>query len=495
MKKTYIFCIALFLMLGLASCSKKDYMTVIPADATFVAQINLADLAEQADLQNAPVIRTLKGYVGLIASGEEKEMVKAVLDDPSIIGVDFAAPAYVFETIDHHWGLVLCVKDNDHLDETFKVLAKQQIAAKPTERDGLMWTSLLDDINIAYDNQRLLILTAHSESAAPNALKRQMSQLFEQDKDLSFFETDKMLKLESTDAPISIYSRMAALPQDMVQQMTGFLPKGVRSADVEVCISADFREGNAVLRATMFSDNEKIQQLFEQADENMYKIQGDYLGAASDHSFAWISVGCQGEWLHNLLKQSEQAKQALFMLERGIDIEQMLRSIDGDVTFVLPSEPAAEGFAKTDFIAMATVKNSDFLSDVADWQRSARDYGITLSEKGKNQYLLKAQDMQMEWGVDGETLYFTTPNAVLQKAFSQNGSLLSAYKDEIKDSQFFALVNMQALPSPNMNKIPLNAIVMKSERTGEVEIRLEGKTPSRSLLAQMLDMFAGLMNL
>ena len=114
----------------------------------------------------------------------------------------------------------------------------------------------------------------------------------------------------------------------------------------------------------------------------------------------------------NLLKQSEQAKQTLFMLERGIDIEQMLRSIDGDVTFVLPSEPAAEGISNTDFVAMATVKNSDFLSDVADWQRSARDYDITLSQKGKNQYLLKAQDMQMEWGVDGETLYVATPNAV-----------------------------------------------------------------------------------
>ena len=33
MKKTYIFYIALFLMLGLASCSKKDYMTVIPAES------------------------------------------------------------------------------------------------------------------------------------------------------------------------------------------------------------------------------------------------------------------------------------------------------------------------------------------------------------------------------------------------------------------------------------------------------------------------------
>ena len=495
MKKTYIFYIALFLMLGLASCSKKDYMTVIPADATFVAQINLADIAEQADLQNAPLVSTLKGYVGLIASGEEKEMVKAVLDDPSIIGIDFTAPAYVFETIDHRWGIVLCVKDDDHLDETFKVLAKQQIASKPTERDGLMWTSLLDDINIAYDSQRLLILTAQSGSAAPNALKRQMTQLFEQDRELSFFETEKMKIIEDADAPLTIYSRMAALPQDMAQQMAGFLPKGVRSTDVEVCMSADFKEGSAVLRATMFSDNEKVQQLFEQADDNMHKIQGDYLGAASDNFFAWISVGCRGEWFLNLLKQSEQAKQTLFMLERGIDIEQMLRSIDGDVTFVLPSEPAAEGVSNTDFVAMATVKNSDFLFDVADWQRSARDYDITLSQKGKNQYLLKAQDMQMEWGVDGETLYFATPNAMLQKAFSQNNNLLSAYEDEIKDSQFFAFVNLQALPSLSAKDIPLKAIVMKSERTGEVEIRLDGKNPNRSLLAQMLDMFAGLMKL
>ena len=483
MKKSYIFCLASIFLLCMASCSKKDYMTVIPADATFVAQVNLADMAEQADLKNSSLVTMLKGYVGLVASGDDKELVKAVLDDPSIIGIDFNAPAYVFETKDHHWGLVLSVKDDDHLEETFKLLAKQQIASKPTEREGLMWTSLLGDINIAYNGQTLLILMSQTESAQ-NMLRKQMTQLFEQDRDLSFFETDKMQKLEADDAPIAIYSRMTALPSEMAQQMADFLPKGVRSTDVEMCISADFKEGGAILRATMFSENEKVQQLFEQADENMHKIQGDFLGAASDRFFAWISVGCRGEWLLNLLKQSEQAKQTLFMLERGIDIEQMLRNIDGDVTLVLPMEPSAEGAIKTDFMALATLKNSDFLADVSDWQSSARDYGITLSSNGKNQYLMRSDDYQLNWGVDDHTLYFATPNAQAQRAFSSNTTPLADYQNDIEQSQFFAFINLASIDNSTLS--PLEALVIKSEKSGEIELRIVGKDKKTNLLSSFL---------
>ena len=487
MKKSNIFYFTLFLTLFFTSCNKNEYMTVIPADATFVTQINLADVAEQSDLKKAPIINLLKGYIGLVASGEDKELVRAVLDDPSIIGIDFSSPAYIFETIDHHWGLVLKVRDEDHLDDTFKALTKQQIASKPTERDGLLWTSLLDDINIAYNSQTLLILTSSAETA-PNMLRRQMTQLFNQESELSFFETDKMQKLNMSDAPIAVYSHMAALPQEMSQKLAGFLPKGVRCVDVEMCMSANFKEGEAVLHVSMFSENEKVQQLFEQADEHLYKIRGDYIGAASDSFFAWISVGCQGEWLLNLLKQSEEAKQTLFMLERGIDIEQMLRGIDGDVTFVLPSEPAVDGMRKTDFMALATLKNNDFLADVSDWQRTARDYGIILSNCGKNQYLMRTDDYQLNWGVDNHTLYFATPNAQTQRAFSANATPLADYQDEIKSSQFFTYINLAAVNNSNLS--PLEAIVIKSEKTGEWEMRVVGKDKQTNLLSSFLKSFS-----
>ncbi len=492
MKRIYsITCMAVCILF-FASCSKKDYATVIPADATFVAQVNLADLAAEADLKNTPAMNLLKGYVGLVASGDEREMVRAVLDDPSVMGIDFTAPAYIFETIDHCWGLVLRVSDSGDLENAFKVLAKQQLASKPTEKEDLMWTSLLGDINVAFDDHRLLILVAQQDDVTPATLRRQMTSLFTQEYDLSFPASENMSKLDDAEGSVAVYSRMAALPQDMAQSFAGVLPQGVRAADVEVSLSVSFDDGCAVLRTKMFSQNERVQKLFDESNEHQHKIQGEFLGAASDNFFAWVSMGCEGKWLLQLLKQNEDAKQALFMLERGIDIEQMLSSIDGDVTLVLPEEPAAEGLTKSNFIALAQLDNSDFLDDVKNWIPTAHEYGITLRPNGDKHFVMQAQDMQLQWGVEDKTLFFATPQASLQKAFSGKSKLLASYADEIKSSQFFALFNLQ--PVLKSQQIPLEAIVLKSEKSGEVELRLVGKDKNRSLLAQFLDMVSGLIN-
>ena len=483
MKKYYFVSLFVFCLLLLASCSKKDYMTVIPADATFVAAVNLSDVAAEADLKNSPVMSLAK--IGLMAAGQDQQLLREVLNDPSVIGIDFDAPAYVFQTPNHSWGLVLSVEDDSRLEDAFRELAKQQLVSKPIEKDGLMWTALLGDINVAFNQESLLILVSQQDGITAAMLKQHMKELFSQEQEESFAATEQMQQLEAAHAPVAIYSRMAALPQGVASSLAGFLPKGVRPANVEVCMSLTFNQGTASLKAQLSGKDQQTQQLLNGNSQHLRTLKGDFLGAASDNFFAWISMGCEGSWLLDLLKQNEDAKQALFMLERGIDIEQMLRSIDGDVTLVLPAEPSVSGLQHTDFMLLAQVEKTDFLSDVTDWTCSARDYGITLQSLGNQQYLLSAPELKLHWGVEQQTLYLATEQAYQQKAFSRNGSLLSAYKDEIEASQFFVLLNAQVIPA--LKDTALKSVVIKSEKSGELEVRFVGKQEDKSLLSQMLD--------
>lgn len=483
MKRFYCIAFAVLLVLCLASCSKKDYASVIPAYATFVASVNLSDVATEAGLKDSPILSFLN--IGLKASGLNDELFGAVIDDPSVLGLDFTSPAYVFQTANHSWGLVLRVDDSGQLEDVFKILAQKQIASKLTEKEGLSWSSLLGDINVAFNKESLLILVSQEDGITPMMLKQHMTALFGQEAELSFASTEQMQQLENSKSPIAVYSRMTALPQQMASGLAGFLPKGVRIADVEVSMSASFENGKAILKASMSSQNERVQQLLDDTDKHMHTIKGDFLGAASDRSFAWISMGCEGGWLLDLLKQNEDAKQALFMLERGIDIEQMLRSIDGDVTLVLPAEPSSAGLQNSDFMLLAQVAQTDFLNDVPEWQKSARDYGITIQNKGNQQYLMTTPETRLLWGVEQQNLYLATEGAYGQKAFSQNSTQLAAYKSEIEQSQLFAFLNLQAVP--DLKSIPLKAVVLRSEKTGEVELRIEGTRTDKSLLSQLLD--------
>lgn len=477
---------------SLCSCSKTDYQNVVPANATFVAKVDVKSMAEKGDFAHSKAIGVLKGGLALVVSGKDMKQVKAYIDDPMAIGLDLSMPAYAFMVGNEYAGLTMKVNDEDAVKDFLLLLHKQHLATKPVERHELMCGTLLDELFYSYDGKTFLLLASMGEGGG-SRLEPMAQQLMNQKEEDSFVGTDAYDKMEDAGKDIVWYSNLAALPADVASHVLEVLPKSVKKSDIELMTSVNFEAGAAVMQAKVWGKTDKAQQLIEEANANLHKMEGRYVGKASDDMLAWLGMGVKGEWLLQKLKEDKSMKEQLIMLERAIDIEQMLKAVDGDVA-VEVSAGALKGH-DDDYIAYAQLKNTDFLQDVNDWKVGMKDYGMSMEDDGSNHFVLHAEGQAWQWGVDGDDLYYAADGRLVHDAEATPCAALKAHESDIKNSLFFVYVNVAKMGlekelKGDMKMLgkafgAIEAIVLKSSSADEVTLTIETKDKHENFLKQL----------
>jgi hypothetical protein len=181
--------------------------------------------------------------------------------------------------------------------------------------------------------------------------------------------------------------------------------------------------------------------VFDEMEKNLSGIEGKYLDKVTVQAALWAGAGVNGAWLLEQLKKYSKSKELLFMLERGIDIEWMLKEVEGAVAIEIRDFGDASDTKTLDFDAYAQVKDTPFLVDVEEWKRSMKEYGMTMQDFGKNSYVLKAEGNTIVWGVEDHNLYFSTQIA---PSFAK-GTALKDYEQVIQKSMVFVYVDMKKL--------------------------------------------------
>lgn len=493
MKTIKSFIIIVLATLALVSCSKGNgYQNVIPADAPLVTSVNMASIAEKSDFANSAVSQMMQEYMGVLFSSEAGKQIKTYMESPQDMGIDFREPVFMFQTPNRCFGLTMKMLNKGDFEDFLKMLQKQNIASKAKENDGVMEGTLLDDICFGYDDNTILLL-ASDEGA--NVSKRTLAQLFKMDSDNAFTRTDAYeYCFGKNQKDIAFLAHMAALPKDLASTVKSFVPQGVKMTDVMFEASADFQNGKFVLGGSLVPT-------LREAEKNFHKIKGDYLETAQNCFPIWASMGVNGEWLLGKLKQDTQIKQMLFMIERGIDIEAMIRAIDGDVTVALPSATKFD-----DFLLMGKLKNSDFLADVPEWQTGMKEYGISMQKMGANEYLLNAEGMLLNWGVNDNNLCMHTRSTVTQLTFPgvKPNDVIKANKDEICNSLAYVCIDLQSILTPLVQESSAIGIspegiaimkvlhkfknlIVKYEPNSKIEIRVELDDDKENFLKTLLN--------
>lgn len=495
MKSLKIISLVCLVLCVLSSCSKTDYQNVIPKDANFVASVNLKAVAEESDFANSGMAKTLKNSIGLLVSGKDKKAVEGIIDDPSAMGIDFTCPAYVFGTSAQYYGATMKVSDADDLEDFVTLLSKQNIASKPQDKDGMMVGTLSSDVVYAY-NKTALLLLINAANGSVSQSKKTAAQLMAQSEDDSFVSTDAYGKIsDKADDAFALYANMSALPASVGDVMASFLPKKVKKGDIEVVASLDFGKGTATLTSTLWGKTDEAQKLIDEVDGNMYKIKGDFTDMPTENTAAWGCIGVKGEWLLSQLKANKESSQIITLIERGIDIEQMLRAVDGDFAVTVPrnyKESVGESFMN--FMSCAQLKNTDFLGDVDYWKSSMRDYGFSMNATGKDTYLVSYEDKRIAWGVDGKNLFFGSELASKDCMNSPKSHVLSSYESDIKDSKAFVYVDLKQVMLPSSEAKSglvkfgpnLKALILKSSSASDIQIIIENENKDDNFLKGIL---------
>ncbi len=485
MKKIALY-LLLLCFLTVQSCRRKVTAQLIPQDATFVATIQLRQLVQKAEVKHSSLLQTVRQYASQLIAADDRDKLDAVLDDPTLLGFDFDEPGFVFQTPDHSTGLCLTVKDEDRVDAFFDFLAKQQLCSKVTKKDGLKWTSLLGEIPLAYNGDVLLVSLPITAFTGVENQKKWIQQIFDNQQDKGFFESDDFDKSFSENPDFEVCALSSALPLSTSRQLSELLPKGLHVGDVKLQAALTFDKGVMRFQSQLTGRTKEAQQLLDKWDGNLRPITDEFLQSPIAGCSVFAALNSKGDWLLDLLKKSADVKQGLFMLERGIDIEAMLCSVDGDMAMVLQHWPTSTDVVKDDFLFMAHVDNDQWLSEVDAWKQSAREFGINLTPASeKNLYVLEADGFDMVWGVNDHQLLLASRQAYNQRAFNQPNAALQALENEITSSKLFAYVDFQQLADqPELDYF--SSLVFRSDGFSKQILQLRTRDEKSNLLSLLL---------
>lgn len=493
MKKISVISFVALMVLSLCSCSNTDYQKVIPANSPLVVKVDVRSLADKSEFDKSEAMQTMENALTAMVSDKDMDQVKKLMKDPMEMGFDLSMPVYAFMADMETFGLTMKVNDEEAVKEFLLLLNRQSMSSKPVEKDGLVCGTLLDDFTYAYDGQSFLLLGSSKGAGKADDLAH---QLMNQDEKQSFVSSEGYERLEDVEKDVVMYMDFASLPEKAMKDYAEILPKSLKYKDLEAVASLMFEKGEAQLSAKVFGKTQAAKDIIKETNDHLDEIDGEYLDKVSDEAVLWLGAGVKGEWLLSKIKESKALNELLFVLEQAIDVEQMIRSIDGDVSLEIPTLDAERG--GMEFVAYAELDDSKFLADVEDWKKSQKDFGIEMKEQGKNQYILTMNGETFNWGVDDDDLYMGTTRA-FNHSKESTGALLKPYKKQIKESQMFLLVNIAAMGLDNQisdrskgadwvkkNLKGINAIILKSASADEATLVIEMKNKDENFLKQIL---------
>ena len=491
MKKIQLISALVLVVMALCSCTNTDYQKVIPANATVVVKADMKSISEKADFKDSKYKQMLDESLSAVVKGKDMDAVKAYIDDPMKMGIDLSMPLYFFMAGEETVGLTMKVGNEDDVKDFLQLLNKQGMASKPQEKDGQMCGTLVDDIYYSYDKNTFLML-ASLKGSGTSATSRMARELMTLKEDDSFISTDAFDRMNDEEQDVVCYTNLNVLPKNMLDGWKVLLPENISANDIDFISSLDFEDGAASLKLRVCGKTDEAKKVIEEEGKNFGNIKGKFLERTSDDMLLWLGVNMKGEWLMKQLKKSRNVKELLFMMERVVDIEQMINAVDGDVAVEYPMEGLGS-HGKPDYRMYAEVKNTDFLADVKDWMATSKEYGMTYREVGNNKYVAEMDGETFTWGVEDNVLYSSNGQVA---APAKGSNPLEAYKKDIQNSRFFMFVNLEKLPLEQMGRsadMPirdalssLKAIVLKSADVDELTLTVALKDKNENFLKQLL---------
>jgi len=306
---------------------------------------------------------------------------------------------YAFETPDGTLGMVAKVDDGDAVTDMFVKLAGEGKCSKPEERRGARFVMIKDSWLAGYTDDAMVVIGPVSLMER-TATEQKMLKMFAQDENHGAKNSRLFQTLDTLDAPISLVAQASALPEQAVLPFTIGAPKEADASQIVLAAKISKEDETMTIRGRTFSYNEGIDKKLKENDKVFRPVTDDMLGRLSPRSMGFLFMNVNGEDFLKVLQQNRGFQALLAGANMAIDMDNILRSVDGNIVFSLSN-------MNGDFDLMARLAKRDFLKDVGYWKTSC-PAGSSISDAGKDAYLYKSGDMRCSFGVTADNLFFSS---------------------------------------------------------------------------------------
>lgn len=423
MKKTRFFIIASLMIVLMSACSDNDYLNAIPSKSTAVISIDMSRLNGQEQEQN------------------QEHILKTMLhvDDVSKCGLDVKEKVYLFETIDGNLGLCAKVADEGDVSNWLSELSQQRICSTVTERKGFHFAVLKDSWLVGFSSKALLVM-GPVVAEAQAEMQRQMVRYLNADEDAGIKLSKLFAQLDSIDSPMAMVAQAVALPEKFVAPFTLGAPKDADASQIVIAAGMDVENGVLKIAGRTFSFNPSINQALVKSQQVFRPIQGDYVQSMPDDAMAGIFMNVAGSRFLPLV-QSNQGLQTLLMgINASIDMDNILRSVDGDMSIVLPTL----GADHMQMMMAARLSHAKWLSDVDYWKQSCPK-GSTIGNWKSNAFCYSSGKTCFYFGVTDDKQFFSGNDEVSAESSIRPSShpISKRVQNMIRGEKMVMVINLE----------------------------------------------------
>ena len=426
MKKMNISMALAWLITGMVffcSCSGSDYINAIPANSSALISIDMQKMAES----NPQASKT----------GVLKSLLH--VEDVTDCGIDVSEKMYLFETVDGNLGLCAKVSDAADLEDWLNQLSKEQkLCENVTEKKGFHFSVLKNSWLVGFSDQALLIMGPVVADAQAE-LQRMMIKYLKADEEHGIQSSPMFERLDSISSPMALVAQAQALPEKFVAPFTLGAPKNADASQIVIAAEMNLQKGMLRIKGETFSFNPDINQALQSAVASYRPIQGKYLESMPDDATAGIFMNVDGKKFLPMMQTNKGILQLFLGINAAIDMDNIIRSVNGDMAIVLPSFSDAN----LKMTMAAQLAHYQWLADVDYWKESCPK-GASIADWGKNAYYYTDGKTSFYFGVSDDKQFFSGSDELLASyAIKRSNHPVSAdIRKEIKGQKLAMVINL-----------------------------------------------------
>ena len=392
----------------LSSCSNNDYVKNIPNNCTALLSVDA------------------KRVEGVDGSGLLKKILP--VEDVLSVGIDFKEKVYLFETVDGNIGLV-----------------NSGVCTRPTKKANISFVMIKNSWLVAYNSDALMMVGPITVAARPSVENFAIA-CFRQEEEQSVMASKLYQRLDTIDAPIALVCQAQALPEKLVAPFTLGAPKEADASQVMIAAKISVMNKTLLIDGKTYSENADIDKALKESQEKLRPITPTLVKAFNEEQLLGMFMNVNGKEFLPMLHQNKYIQALLVGLNTAIDMDNIIRSIDGDMAIMVPS------YKETSLSMSLNAKlgDSKWLSDVDYWKQSCPK-GSSIADAGKDTYCYTDGSMKFFFGVTPQLYFFSGNDEVIaRKSLEASVKPLPANVESFIIGRRMAVVfNLQTLLSSN----------------------------------------------
>ncbi len=412
----------------LSSCSNNDYVNAIPENSIAVMSVNLPELVGN-DEDNLNKIKNL-----------------LLVDNIEDCGIDVSKKVYLFETEDGNIGCVAKVADEKKLDTWLNKLADKGYCEPTSTRKDFHFATIRGLVVTGFSSKAIVAMGPVLPFRQPETLKRILTYL-EQDEEKSIKNSPVFDKLDALDGHICLLAQASALPDKFVAPFILGAPKDADPSQIMLAAELNVVPQLCIeIKGETFSLNKTIDSALKEAASAFQPITAKYVDCMPANATAGVFLNIDGKRFIDILHSSAFFSSLLTGMNTAIDIDNIIRSVNGDLSVVIPDYNSDN----TRLCMAAQLANKDFLNDIDYWKQSCPDGG-SINDWGKDSYFYSDGNISYYFGVSDDMQYFSggSPDDARQSIAKASNPLPAELQKKIIGQRVCVVFNIGSLDLEN----------------------------------------------